>query len=327
MIGTFVRIGQNEVSVNHPDAVQAILGASLEKGQFYRVFDIPNSNYVNIMSEVNHKRHAQKRANVNSAFLMSSVIQNEPHIDSAIELLEEQLEGLTKTSHDLPLHTWLAFFGYDVLGEALFSKRFGFLDQGRDIRNAIANTFGLALYISVMAYAQWLHALLLGSPILRWLDFQPSAHTFDTCVVNINARKDNPEVRSDMIAHWLHTWKKYPDRMEEKEIFCAVLGTLAAGGETVSATMQAFFYLMLRHPDHLARLRQELDNAHARGELSAVVSYAEAQKLPYLQACVCCECSDRKLQNSANSVYRLKKCFASSQLRRGTSLGSYQKMV
>ena len=281
-----MRIGQNEVSVNHLDAVQAILGAPLEKGQFYRVFDIPNSNYVNIMSEVNHKRHAQRRANVNSAFLMSSVIQNEPHIDSAIELLEKKLEDLTKTSHDLPLHTWLTFFGYDVLGEAMFSKRFGFLEQGRDIRNAIANTFGLALYVSVMAYAQWLHALLLGSPILRWLDFQPSAHTFDTCVVNINARKSNPEVRSDMIAHWLHTWKKYPDRMAEKEVFCAVLGTLAAGGETVSATMQAFFYHMLRHPDHLARLRKELDDAHARGELSAVVSYAEAQKLPYLQACV-----------------------------------------
>lgn len=86
--------------------------------------------------------------------------------------------------------------------------------------------------------------------------------------------------------HWLDMWQKHPDRMDEKEIFCAAISNIAAGSDTINATIQAFFYHLLKNPRHLARLRQEIDAAHARGELSHYVTYAEAQTLPFLQACV-----------------------------------------
>jgi cytochrome P450 len=90
-----------------------------------------------------------------------------------------------------------------------------------------------------------------------------------------------------MMQKWLDTRAKYPDRMEEIEIFSTAVGTLGAGGDTVSATIQALFYFLIRHPPYMIRLQDELDAAEARGELSHIVQYAEAQKLPFLQACVC----------------------------------------
>lgn len=74
--------------------------------------------------------------------------------------------------------------------------------------------------------------------------------------------------------------------MQEVEIFSTAVGTLGAGGDTVSATIQALFYLLIRHPQHMVRLQRELDAAEAHEELSPIVQYAETQKLTFLQACV-----------------------------------------
>lgn len=185
---------------------------------------------------------------------------------------------------------WFNYFAFDVLGEVIFSKLFGFVESGTDIRNAIANTRALALYIAVMGHYTWLHHLTLGNPILSRLGIQPSSHIFDTCLAAIDTRKKNPESRNDMMQRWLDVRSKYPDRMAESEVFAAAVANIGAGADTVSATAQALFYCLIRSPHHLRRVREEIDAAQARGDLSPLVQYAEAQKLPFLQACVCFTC-------------------------------------
>ena len=238
------------------------------------------------MSECDPKRHVAMRANLASGYSLSNVLKNETYIDRTIALMEERLTQTANTNKPVEFSRWIHFVTWDILGEVTFSERFGFLDQARDVGNAIENTFALALYITTASYIQWLHGLLLGNPILRWLDFQPNEHTYQTCVASLNRRKANPEARVDMVEQWMHTLKKNPDRMKEKDIFCACAANLGAGGDTVAITLQAFFYLLLKNPLYLGRLRQEIDSAQARGELSRIVTYIEAQKLPYLQACV-----------------------------------------
>lgn len=50
--------------------------------------------------------------------------------------------------------------------------------------------------------------------------------------------------------------------------------------------MQSFFYLVLNHPRVYTTLQAEIDSAQRRGELSPIITYAEAQKLDYFQACL-----------------------------------------
>lgn len=61
----------------------------------------------------------------------------------------------------------------------------------------------------------------------------------------------------------------------------------SAGSDTVSCALQSAVYHMIRHPSAWQRARAEIDEAQARGGLCGdrVVSYADAQQLPYLQAC------------------------------------------
>ena len=247
---------------------------------------MPDHRYINQMSELDPRRHIERTRNISAGYALSSIIKSEPFIDRILQLLETRLDELSTSTEPVHLDSWFNYFSFDVVGEATFSNSFGFVEAGKDLGNAIANTRVLGFYIAVMGHYIWLHDLTLGNPLLSKLGIQPSSHIFDTCVSAIEARKNNPEVRADMMAHWLTAQAKHPDQITEDEIFGISMTTVAAGADTVSGTLQAFFYYLIRNPPHLQRLREEVDAAQERGELSPLVQYAEAQKLPFLQACV-----------------------------------------
>ena len=284
--GSFVRISYNEVSVSHPDALR-ILSTPLRKADFYRPMAVPNSNYNNLMSEQDPKKYAAMRSNVAPAYTLSNILRNEADMDKTIALLEKRLDDQSKENGREPveLSQWLFFLTHDLLGEILFSSRFGFLDQGRDVGDSIKNNFFLSVYITSIVYMQWLHAVLLGSPLLRWMDFQPNEHTYTTAVRSIEARKVSSTPRVDMMQHWLEQRQKYPERFSERDLFANAISTFGAGGGTVGAVLGAFFYFLLKEdPRYYQRLKQEIDSAQL--PISRVVSFAEAQRLPYLQAVV-----------------------------------------
>ncbi|KAJ5523413.1 hypothetical protein N7513_012957 [Penicillium frequentans] len=284
--GHFVRIATNEVSVSHPDAIRQLLHAPIAKGPWYEIISFPDYLHVNQMSELDPQRHIQKQRNVASGYALSNIIQHEAHFDAVLQLLISRLDDFCKSEQQVELDQWLIFLAYDSAGEVIFSKSFGFLEQGKDVGDAILNTRRLAPYVAIMGYYVWFHNLTLGNPLLSRLGIQPTSHIFDTCNAAIEARQKNPAKRIDMMQKWLDTRAQYPDRMEEIEIFTAAVSTLAAGGDTVGTTMQALFYYLIRNPQYLNRLRSELDAAQSRGELSPIVQYAETQQLPFLQACI-----------------------------------------
>ncbi|RAH72484.1 cytochrome P450 [Aspergillus aculeatinus CBS 121060] len=297
--GHFVRISENEVSVCHPDAIRLLLQANLAKGSWYSIFSLPDYHYVNQMSELSPQRHIHKSRNIAAGYALSNIIKSEPQVDALLVRLEEQLDRLIASGQPVQFDRWFNYFAFDVVGEVTFSSPFDFLATGTDIRHAIANSRALALYIAIVGHYVWLHNLTLGNPLLSRLGLQPTSHIFDTCLAAIDHRQRQSQEKTpattptstvpprlDMMERWLTTRQQHPERMAESEIMGACVANVGAGADTTSATLQAFVYHLIRHPQYLAKLRQELDEAQARGELSPIVSYAEATKLPYLQACI-----------------------------------------
>lgn len=267
------------------------------------MFNLPDRRYVNQMGELDPKRHIHKARNLASGYAFSNVIKSEPFIDDAVRVLESQLDDLSKERKPVHFNHWFNFFGFDVLGEVTFSQRFGFLDEGRDVGGAIANTRFLAIYIGVIGHLYFLHDWLLANPLIGWLNLQPSNHIFDTALRAVEARSSNPDKRKDMMEQWLDTRRKFPDRMEEKELLAGAVVNVGAGADTISAAMQSFFYFLIRNPKYMQKLRSEIDAAQGRGQLSNVVSFAESQGLEYLQACV--SLSRVSMQSQCLRLYRL----------------------
>jgi cytochrome P450 len=254
------------------------------------------------MSELDPARHIQKTRSLSAGFSLSNISKTEPYIDNVLSLFKTRFDELSDSGAPVEFQQWFSFFAFDVLGEVTFSKSFGFVESGTDIRNAIANTGSLVYYISIMGNYIWFHNLTLGNPLFSRLGLQPNSHIFDTCLIAVDKRQNNPEVRHDMMQRWLDVRESHPDRLSERDIFAAAVANIGAGAETISTAAQTVIYNLLRHPDYMKRAQSEIDAAQSRGELSPLIQYSEAAKLPFLQACVsqilgthskvCLDCTD-----------------------------------
>ncbi|ORX97811.1 benzoate 4-monooxygenase cytochrome P450 [Clohesyomyces aquaticus] len=284
--GTFVRIGPNEVSVSHPDAVCSVLMNQWWKSSWYRIFSFPDHTHLNLASHTDPKLRSHMWRTVGPGYTLANVSKTEPYVDECIVLLEQQLESLSKRGQAIDFDEWFAFLSLDIIGQATFSSRLGYLDAGRDIGLAISTVKVLAVYTTIMSHLVWLHDLTLGNPWLGKLGIAPNVKMVDICTPIIKARRENLSPRKDMMAEWLSIREKSPEKMKDSEIDDAALLNVVAGAEGTGGVIQALFYFLLRAPKHLERLRAELDNADANGQLSPVAQIAETQKLTFLQACI-----------------------------------------
>ncbi|KAL4755323.1 cytochrome P450 [Aspergillus terricola var. indicus] len=181
------------------------------------------------------------------------------------------------------------YFAFDIVGEVVFSQRFGFIEAGKDLGGSIAKSRSLNAYIAAAGYFKWLHDLILGNPLLSKLNLLPNNHVFDTAMAALRRRETNPHTRNDMVEHWKRAFKEHPDRMTLTPLQAAATGTVGAGADTVSAALQSFVYHMLRKPQCLEKLRAEIAAERAQGRCNdSIVSFAHAQNMEYLQACSPC---------------------------------------
>jgi cytochrome P450 len=296
-IGNFVRIGQNEISVCDPSAIRDILMSHMNKvwmmpvlftltdlfkGPTYSIFSIPDSRYTPQMAATNCKDHMRRQTILAPGYTLTSLLKIEPYIDNALRLLENQLDKLSSLGEVVKFEEWFNYLAFDVIGEALFSQSFGFLEEGKDIDNTVKNNVFIRIYISLLGHFPWAHNFLLANPLIEFFRLTPSMHVFDTALSAVQAREKNNEVRQDMLQQWRSQLEKHPDRMPQKDILANASGNIAAGSDTTSSALQAFFYYMIHDPEMTSMLRKELDEAG----LASVPTYEETQRLPILQACI-----------------------------------------
>lgn len=97
----------------------------------------------------------------------------------------------------------------------------------------------------------------------------------------------------DLLDKFLRAKKEFPDTVDDKAVLGLSLSMVNAGSDTTATTMAAIFYYLLKNPDAMARLRKEIDKHFPPPSVdspealeSCVTSFSEAQKLPYLDACI-----------------------------------------
>ena len=61
---------------------------------------------------------------------------------------------------------------------------------------------------------------------------------------------------------------------------------VTAGSDTTAILLRTIFYSLMRHPESMRCLLDELDNAARNGSLSQIVTWKESRELPYLDACI-----------------------------------------
>jgi hypothetical protein len=105
--------------------------------------------------------HAKLRRAVNNAYAMTSLVQFEPLVDSAIrEFLAQLHDRYADKCGDgsvLDFGEWLQYFAFDVICELTYSKRMGFMESGGDVENIISNLQWMLDYAAIVSEFPFSH--------------------------------------------------------------------------------------------------------------------------------------------------------------------------
>lgn len=106
------------------------------QGDFYKTlmpYTRSSSSLPLVFNTRDETLHKQLKSPIASIFSLSNVLTFERFVDEVTDVFFEQLDKrFIKPENTFDLGDWLQFFAFEVMGTMTFSKRYGFLESGRD---------------------------------------------------------------------------------------------------------------------------------------------------------------------------------------------------
>ncbi|KIX01993.1 uncharacterized protein Z518_07932 [Rhinocladiella mackenziei CBS 650.93] len=294
--GSIVRIAPNYYSIDDTEAIKTIYGhgTSFVKGKWYIASGNPKSAEPDLFTDLNPETHAVNRRNVASLYSMTSLMGMEPYAVECAQILVKKFTEFAHSRSPINLQVWLQYYAFDTIALITLSKRFGFLDTGEDNGGMIAALHSYLVYLSRVGVMHEWHRSLM------WiLSFFPSGGmhymgTFTKEQVEQGQRQktksdlENDEAKptDDFLTKLLRMHARQPDRFSMTAVYTTCHTNIGAGSDTTSVSLAGIMNCLMRTPSSLSKLREEIDHAIEERGSDDMFSFQEAQKLPYLQACI-----------------------------------------
>ncbi len=237
--GPVVRIAPDEVSVASPEAARTLLSAGKRffKTPFYGVFPPPENP--DIFTETREDVHATKKRVANVPYGMAAMQQLSPFINDTIELLMRKIGAHVDGGGGVfDLGAYLHYFAFDVLGEVAFSRGFGFLEEGRDVDDAIKTIDRSQMYNGIVGQVPELDMFLRRNPLWRFVPWLSTKNALITrMALEEMARrqpfdKDNGGLlrsgdgRQDLMASLIQGHLKDPEKFGQGDVFAVAHGAM-----------------------------------------------------------------------------------------------------
>ncbi|KAJ5667432.1 pisatin demethylase [Penicillium longicatenatum] len=286
--GPIVRISPHVYSINDPEAIRQIYGAgsAFTKAPFYYAFGNPDKVHADLFSELDNGRHATKRRKLASLYSMSSLVNYESAIDEVNRELCEKLNGFATTETPFQFPAWMQFYAFDVIGKITVSDSITlFLFRtSNGILCAIHESMVYGSRLGIFAELHW--ALAKIAKILRIpIPFDlVSDYITEKIKTKKNSVTTSDKPGTDFLSQLLIRF--HAGKVDYTDVFNSMGANIAAGSDTTAISLSAIFYYLLRNPEKLQRLEDEIDRVMMRRSKSGPLTYLESQQMVYLQACI-----------------------------------------
>ena len=177
-----------------------------------------------------------------------------------------------------------------MIGEVTFSKRFGFMDEGKD--DGAFTMIDAILKCAVwVGHIPWFYKLnVMLSPIIgnRLAIMQRQGKLLKLAHEEIQERKVRGSDRHDMLEQLFDVQREKPDKLDDISVTSMAASNIFAGSDSTSVSISAFLYYVLRNPDCHKKLIEEVDaSAKAGGiEHGSVFTLEVVNNMPFLQGCM-----------------------------------------
>lgn len=227
------------------------------------------------------KHITEIKRHISLGFSQSTWLKQEDQIDSVLALLIEKLH--TKVGTEIDLKRFLSFWSFDTLTTLAFSESRGYLNSERDIDGVFAS--GSA------RFKHW--GLWMSMPTLEQLIYKNrfaqraqkgGSKLVELALKRIHERKTGGGMATgrDLLGRYLAASQQAPNVIAPNDVLGLTISTIHAGSETTATNASLVLVRTLQDPRVLAKLEEEILQAN----LSHPPTFAEVDKLQYLDACL-----------------------------------------
>ncbi|KAH8892297.1 cytochrome P450 [Thozetella sp. PMI_491] len=298
-----LRLGPNMISVSDAEAVRIIYGWKpiFQKSRLYISQDVTTEDGTvlqNVSSTRSEDVHRDLRRPIAHTYSLSTLVEYEPLVDSTSIVFLREVSKFAESGQPCPFSLWLQMYAFDVIGEITFSKRFGFLEAGKDLDNMMHHTakamdwIGIVgqiptfdEYFRIKGFGHLVRKFRRTGPIMKFTAKQMRDH--QSGVTNSN------ESRPDFLTRFLKAREKYPDVMTDRRIATYTNTNVSAGSDTTAIALREIVFRLLTHPGSLERFLGEIkaalksrveSGARERGDFEKPITWNEGTNMPYYQA-------------------------------------------
>ena len=300
--GPVVRVGPNTVALDFPDLIKTIYGTDgrFRKTEFYAASSavVAGRTHYTLFGEPDAERHAAAKRPVAKYYTTAAALALEPLMDRAISEFVKQVDArfASSTATTNPgseicdLWRWSLYLAWDLSSYLIFSRRFGYLEQGCDFDGTIALSATVNRYFELVGQIPLLDFWLDKNPFVK---IGPGAFTnlVKLAVEGYEARvtgRDRDEgcydpEAPDYLQHFIDAKAASPDVVDDSAVVAFTMLHVIAGADTTAIVVSTVLYYLLRHPEVMARLAAEVRGAGF--DKGVPVPYGAARRgLRYLDA-------------------------------------------
>lgn len=230
-------------------------------------------------------------------YSMSSLVHYESYVDTCVDIFVQRLSEMAQSSMPVNMGHWFQCYAFDVIGMITFAKRFGFLDGGEDVGGVIGALEEFLQYASLTGIFPNLHpylfrvrnflagakgaarAYVMGFTLERMREHQATPKAVPT-------DEEGSEITEYFLTKFLSYNARDPDRFTTYHILMACSQNVLAGSDTTAISLSSILYHLLKYPECMKKLRDEIDQFTANEALSKMPTFKEASQMPYFQAVI-----------------------------------------
>lgn len=281
--GDIVRLAPDELSFIDPAAWRDIYPKNFVRPYEYK--DQPPGKTASNLIACTEQDHARFRRILAPACSERYTSAQEPfvdaHVEKLISKLEERIEKSPSRVADIDSVEWINYVAFDIIGDLVWGSSFGCLD-GLTTHPWIqtVSQFKAATVVVSAKFYPWLYAILLAitpsSALNQVMDMWRITEQ------KVRERVASASSRPDIIGHILEC-EKDPTRetMSREEMEVNAMMLVAAGSESVTTVLSGTLNYLLRNPDDLSAVTNEIRTACSSRDK---ISGTKLRQLPILNA-------------------------------------------
>jgi cytochrome P450 len=309
--GHVVRLSPNKRSFAQPAAIRDIYGPNglTQKSDLHLVSRQTSREvaFQTLFSTTDSRWHDNVRRGVNFGFSMTTMVQYEAYVNDTIRVFLQQIEtrfvGKEGPGGVIDFPTWLHPFTDNTITNVTYGKMMGHLEAGEDVNGILAYRYANSKYHILIAQASNLDYVVRKNPVYMWLNrygwFNPlpsksvpfaTKRQQERRQLLAEKKMDGDVEEQTLTDRFIHAAETHPDVMGNSEVLAMRLSIIATGLDTTAIGLSAVFYYLLKNPECYRKLMGEVDATFlakaAQNVTYSTMSFAEAQRLPYLNACI-----------------------------------------